>query len=567
MRYAKDRHGQMIDARYAVGGHRYWCPTCGAVSHRRAGHRRAPYFAHNSGQASEDCELYHPGGYLSSETPNRRTEYRLTPRLLSLYLVCSAVSDPHRSWQLFLFIPEVEAGTGTIEVPHGYSGARTLPVGTLMRGGRRLRVRPQYAPYQVSLQGQADAAYVDRVQRPVAGLNRKGYTVFRYSASGGRRLQDHQPLYWGREYVLVWPAGAQPDWWPRSLVWRPMRPDGSWHCCIIHLPAQQDAQTEAWVSRTLGRAVVEPPAILTLASPVPTSWLDDESLVVPAGSEVMVGLFGEPGTSVPSHIEVRYSGQGVAQEVELPRRLPVLVSLGRLALGRTEVWLPDQPDVGLSLVAVPPDTEPLVLPSVILRFEAPRTSHLLEAPLFSDQLSDWLKDATRSRLRLVGVSLPEQVVGTLRFRTPRETVWHEIALARTREGEGADAWEPHDRFEQRVADGIRGRLARTDCVLQLDFGNFGSVTVDLTAGQSEVETAALRPEQRDQIRWLLSLPDNGGPVASGEGVRLLTRTLGPAIARFDTRDKDMLGALQRRPAWPAAAEPHLRRLAQAVGRN
>lgn len=568
MKYAKDRNGRLIDASNALPGRRYWCPNCGAPCHLRAGDRRAPYFAHNSGQAAEDCDLYHPGGYLLGEMSAKPRDYRSLYRFLNLYVFCSDIWSRETEWRLFLLIPEVEAGTGSVKVPTGYWGTVTIPFSSLMRGGKRVRVRPQYNSYQVSVQGQVDLVYVARVERPIAGLNRYGCTVFRYSPAGGRRLQDDQSLYWGRAYVLAWPADYEPDWWPRSLVRRPMRPDDIWHCCVIQLPTERDPQTEAWVSRFLRREVKKPPAILTLTYPVPASWLDDEALVVPAGSEVVVGLFGEPGTNIPSVLEIAYPGQGAGQLVDLPRCLPVLVSLGRLMPGRTEVWLPEYPDVGLSLVAVPLCTASVELPCVMLRFDDPRTGHLLEGPVFSRQVSNWLNEAANGHLRFNGVSLPDRTAAYLRFRTPSNTVWNEVILTRSTEGEDEASWEPHYQFEQRVGDAIRALLSRTDCVIQLDFGNFGSVTVDLTLKlKRTVAATLLRPELRELIRWLLSLPHNGGPAASGNGVRLLLRRLEQILARFDAPDRDMLLTLVRRPVWPAAAEPHLRWLAQILSRR
>lgn len=568
MRYAKDRNGRLIDASNAVPGRRYWCPNCGAPCHLRSGDRRVPYFAHNSGQAAEDCDLYHPGGYWLGEMPPNSSDYRSLYRSPSLYVLCSDIWPREREWRLFLLIPDVEAGTGSVKVPTGYRGSVTLPLSSLMRGGKRVQVRPQYTSYQINVQGQVDHVYVARVERSIAGLNRYGCSVFRYSPAGGRRLQDGQSLYWGREYVLVWPADYEPEWWPHLLGRRPMRPDGIWHCCIIRLPDERDQQTKAWVSQFLRREVKEPPVIMTLTSPVPASWLDDEALVVPAGSEVVVGLFGEPGANIPSVLEIAYPGQEAGQRVDLPRRLPVLVSLGRLMPGRTEVWLPEYPDVGLSLVAVPPGTASVELPSVILRFDNPSTGDFLEGPVFSSQVSDWLNEAANGHLRFNGVSLPERTAAFLRYRTHGDMVWKEVILSRSTEGEDEAFGEPHDQFKQRVSDAIRALLSRTGCVLQIDFGNFGSVTLDLMPKQKRtVAATSLRPELRDQIHWLLSLPHNGGPSASGDGVRLLRRRLEQILARFDAPDRDMLLTLVRRPVWPAAAEPHLRWLAQIISRS
>src|SRR6266851_6419910 len=66
MRYARDdRSTQIVDA-HVVGERAYnlalSCPSCGARVHykRSIGQSPDPIFAHNSHQASPDCENYYP---------------------------------------------------------------------------------------------------------------------------------------------------------------------------------------------------------------------------------------------------------------------------------------------------------------------------------------------------------------------------------------------------------------------------------------------------------------------------------------------------------------------------
>jgi len=562
VRYAKDRHGQWVDAYHAVPGRQYWCPMCGAPCHLRVGTTREPHFAHNAGYASADCDWYHPG----TETAHQCIDDPPSQRSLDLYVSCKDISGRDGSWQLFLLIPAPEVGTGMVEVAPGYRGTVSLPL-SQMHGGGRVHVRPQDTPYQLRVRGLADPNYVKLVERPIQGLNRDCYTVFRFSPVRGRRLKDDQPLYWGRGYVLVWPDGYEQGWWPRLVSRYPMRPDNNWQCCVVELPAEEDAETELWAQNVLGRTVIKPPAILTLTSPIPTSWLDGSTLIVPAGSEGIVGIFGEPGAYQSLALAVEYPGGIRTQEIELPRRLPVLVSLGRLEVGWTEVWLPGHPDVQLSLYAVPAHAKQSTLPSVTFHFQDPKSDHRVEVPLFSTQLADWFQKVANGHLRLTAVSLPERATGFLRFRSIRETVWNEIRLMPLTGGTDKAALEPVEEFAQRVLDEIRARLVDSSGILQIDFGNFGLVTVDLTERQRESKTYSLLPEEREYICWLLSLPYNGGPVASGESVRLLYCVIEKALQHFEPNDKDLLRRVLRRSVWPAVVEPYLRGVTQAIHRH
>lgn len=554
--------GNLIDAVFATPGprKRYTCPTCGAKCHLRAGERREPCFVHNSGQASADCENYHPGGdYQPGVTVRNRIGHKPPHRSPNLYLV------PEEDWKLFILVPEATDRTGVVEV-QGYRGTVTLPLAKLTHGGQRVQVRPQHQYYELEVRGTADIAYATRVRTPVVGLSRLGCTVFRYSPAGGRRLPDDQALYWGRGYCVVWPEGSHPDWWPKLLYRKPLRPNGPWQCYVIELPAEEDLQTQGWIERILGRAVRQALAILTLVAPAEDGRLDDESAVVPAGGDVIVGLFGEPGAYNPSLLAVEYPG--AIQHVTLQGPLPVLVSLGRLAPGRTEVWLPDDPDTELSIIAVDHVNTPQPH-AVMLQFADARSGQPMMAPLYSEQAANLLQQTRRGHQSFVAIAMPEPVSGAVRFRAARESGWHEVLFKWTPGGTNESHEASRIAIEHQVADEIRVRLAQRSYVVQVDFGNFGSVTVDLDAVPNSVKEAkALSPKWRRQIQWVLSLAYRMGRDASGEGIQELKRSLGREIGRFESdQDRELLISLLRRERWPAEAEPYLRALAKAVRSN
>ena len=559
MKVAEDSTGRRIDADRAWHGGRYYCPRCHAPVHLRCGNTREAHFAHDSGKAATNCDLYFQGKYTPSHSrPTERQPAHLT---LNLYITCDDRSGVEGGWKLYLMIPGTDTGSGTVTV-QGYWGAVTYRFEELHQG-RRVQVRPQSRPYELTVQGFGDPAYISRLGTPTPGLGKHACTVFRFSPSGGRRLSDRQALYWGRAYVLVWSTTHGPDWWPKSVKRWEMRPEGEWHCAVIELPADPDPQATSWAERCLKRHVKQPPANLVLTWPVPSAWLDDETLVVPFGSHVVVGVFGEQGATSPSALCVDSPSLQSIRPVPLSGTLPELVSLGQLPIGRTDVWLPEDPDLGLSLLVMKDADFPATLPNVTLDFENPLDGHRSTLSLLSDSVGESLKSVVNGSLKLIRINLPPRVQGVIRYRSGESRSWSEVRT----DPESSTSGERGLELAGQLNRVLEKYLQRSGGELELDYGNFGRLVIDLTRARPTAATTELPSSLRPLLHWLLKLPLAPNLAYQSEGVLLLTNVLVRLLPELDPNDRWFVQNLLSRRTWPTAAEAHMRRLALALLRK
>jgi hypothetical protein len=131
MDFAKDRKENIIPAHKAVrgGGYRfYFCPVCNAEVFARQGKYRVAHFAHRSGQARPECELYFPPGYikgpLTPSTDHLDEQRETGPRP---YLQLSVELEPEtnlrgrrlRQWGLRLTVPKSLETHGQLQVDCG----------------------------------------------------------------------------------------------------------------------------------------------------------------------------------------------------------------------------------------------------------------------------------------------------------------------------------------------------------------------------------------------------------------------------------------------------------------
>lgn len=555
MRYARDRAGRLVEAQRAKKGRTYWCPGCGAPCHLRMGPEREPHFAHNPGYGSTDCQYYYPG----SGTSQHGETVPLRTKAPDLYVWCSNDSS-NDMWRLFLRIPPVPNAMERVVIEAGERGV----VSVVLRRNKksyRVFVRPQETPYELRFIGRDSSGHTESVRARVEGLKITDYNVFRYSRLGGRRLEDERPLCWGREYVLVWRDDYIQPRWPRELARREMEPNGRWHGSIIGLPAVGNSDVKRWVKNVLGRDVVDPAAKLTLVWPIPISWIDNATVVVPEDSEIIVGVIGLGNALGPSRVAVQYAGKTDVYAVPVDGRLPVLISLGRLKRGWTEVWLPDQPEVQLSLLAAPLRVTNVEFPSVVFRFADPQDDGELRVPLFSTQLADRLLDVRSGRLRLASVELPERATGYLRFRHDKEIRWQETQVTVDTE---ADMLKSKEELEAIVAQEIRKCVLRKDGILEIDFGSFGRVSARLSGIRAKSEGAVLPLPLRRRVDWLLSL----GPTMASHGQAdvIFRVAVASCIENFGARDRVVLRKLATRWTWPSVLQPHLRGLAKMIRR-
>lgn len=568
MDYVIDKYtGLLVEATQALPLRKHYvCPICRADCHLRKGLKQRPHFAHDSGAAPDDCENYHPGESHSRGFQNAYWSlHRRSPKLY----VCEsdAIDGNSPTWNLMLLIPECQHGIGSIEITQGQYGTVTIPVAHLTQGGQRVYVRPQVT-YQIGVNGQIDHVYQQIITRPIPGLNKQRCNVFRYSPTGGRIFHDNQVLFWGLSYYLVWHRNCEPGWWPRSegLWCRNLNHNGEWHCAIIELPAEEDYQVRKWAENILCRGVEKPPVTLSLVAPIVIRRLEDESLLIPAADEVILSVTGELGAIIPSELCLQLPTNGTSMVVKLHGPLPIIVSIGQLPPGRTEIWLPDNPDISLSFCAV--KLEQGYHPQGV-RFVFEETLHQSQvfAPVHSLLTRSLMAEVRQGHASLVMVTIPRRVSTTIRVRGQFDTRWQELHLAvEYVDDEKINALK-HKEFEEHVQQEIIAKLIKCQGKLEIDFENYGKVNLNLSR-DGKSETCALRSHWRRQLGWILYLlqaRNIRGKFSSGEGIKQLQRYLEQIpIDQFVPEDRLLINLLLKYDYVPVAAEVHLREIVKRI---
>lgn len=500
MDYAVDKlTGLLVEATQALPiKKRYICPKCFADCHLRKGIIQRPHFAHDSGRASNDCENYHPSKTISSEA-----NWSVFSRSPHLYVYEENTLDVSlSSWKLLLLIPECSQGTGNVDILQGYYGTVNIPVGQLARGGQRVCVHPQVT-YQIEVNGQVDDVYQKILTRPIPGLSKHLHNLFKYEPAGGRRLHDNQFLFWGQSYYLVWHKNFEPVWWPRpEVLWsRRLKPNGEWVCAIINLPIEEEYQVKKWVENILHKGVSPPQVTLSLLSPIVIRQLEDESFLIPITDDVIICVIGNPGAVIPQELHLHLPSNETSV-INVSGPLPVIISLGQLPPGRTEIWFPDNPDIALSLFVVEVDKEYNAV-GVSFLFEETTKQHQIFSPAHSLQTRSLLEGVQRGYTSLVKLTIPRKMSVTFRSRGHSDTRWQEFSIT----GECCDNEEEnllkHKEFEERIQQEILKKLSEYQGCLEIDFKNYGKVNLILNK-DSQSETYAFQLPWRRKIEWMLS---------------------------------------------------------------
>ena len=569
MNYAIDKFSDLlIEADHAFPSKkRYICPTCYADAHVRKGLYRRPHFAHNSGGASNDCENYHP-----SEMPSRglhSTFWSIQRHLPNLYVRLS--DDPMgnpSSWDLMLLIPECPQSIGRVEITQAQYGTVTIPVTHLAQGGKRVNVRPEIN-YQIKVNGLVDPYYEEMITRPISGLD-KICNVFRYSLSGGLKLHDNQILFWGSSYFLVWNKNYEPRWLTSSegLMRTNLSPNSEWHCDIIRIPTEEDFRVRKWAEEVLHRGIENPPVRLSIVTPIEILTLEDESLLVSTTDEIILSITGELSAVIPSELHLKLPTNHTDMSVKLIGPLPVLISLGQLPPGRTEIWLSDNQDISLSLCAVKLDQR-YYIQGVGFTFEESQQKYQVFTPVHS-QLTQSLLDGVRQGLTsLLAVTIPRRVSATIRFRERSDTKWQELIMAVKYVKDEEENALRHKEFEERVLKEIQAQLNKNKIELEIDFENYGKVNLKLTIDR--VSDTYTLPSYRHQLTWIISILQSRNPTdkfSSGEGIKQLEQRLKLIpIERFDSEDRDLINRLLKYNVVPITVEIKLRDLVKSICRD
>lgn len=496
VRWALDPYsGKIVDALdRRVTRRDYRCPRCNAVVRLRRGHNRRPHFAHASNQADPECELYIPAAVSGLPEGTRRPSQPY--RSLALYLRTLEEQDGVIRWFLELGIPEPDVGCieGQIHIPFGFEGERIIPVRSIRQGGIRVRVKPDYQ-YRLGLEGVADSDWARRCSETIDGLSKRGVTVFQYSPSGGRMASRAQPLYWGRSYAVIWETSLKPSWWPRAsaLARRDMVNRGSWGGSLISLPAIPDRQVESWARQCLDRRVERPPVEVRLLSPPAERRLDDGSLVVSAGSRVIIGLFGEAGSLTWSQVQASCDSGLTFQALREDDHLPVIFSLGVLSEGRTDIWVDDDIDNSLHLVVTGESSSRQIPRATVCGRD--RNEVEWSVPLDQEYGAKFLFGIRDNEFTLTAIRCPAPVPVYLKWRAGAGENWNTYV---------GDPDLNTSSLPEDFLSTIRCVLTEAKTEVVLDAGPFGYVFLEDVERKPRVVAVSMSHPWRQKVLWLLS---------------------------------------------------------------
>ena len=576
MDYARDRFtNELVHAVDAYPrSHSYQCPCCGGGVFRKGGYldsAKRAFFAHRSGEGNSECENYHPGtGIIDLGDPQ--------PRPLGLYVFVPQPADVTPFWHLQLLIPECVDDTtasGHVFVDNATHGVVSLPVSVIGAGGSRVSVRAQDEPYRVRLSGIINQSYLRQLSAYTPGLLPTKLNAFRFSDRGGRRLERKAPLLWGHGYYVVWHKMMQVIW-PSGLWRRHFRDNGDWHCSEVELPDEESATIVQWVRQYLDKDVEVAPLDISIVAPVPLYESPNGDVVIPAAQDITIGITARPGAAPPERLCVR-RGDGCVDDLVLYGTCPMIISLGRGEPGMLEVALPGHHSEPLHL-HVKQAASPVEVAGARLVFRVQDSTTETAWPVYCRRVESMLSGVRTNTTHLSAIHLPLRVqpipsttgpdtytslqnIPTNPFRHPLST---DANIVQSHE-DRMHVWQDHIECVRQL---IVTLCTRTGPAYELDFGNYGSVHIDIASEvQNGRKTITLSPALRRQLQWVLSLglSTRQGPAqAPDDGLRPLRQIQGDIYARLIAIDRDLVQRLLERPQWPVAAEVHLRTLARAI---
>lgn len=156
----------------------------------------------------------------------------------------------------------------------------------------------------------------------------------------------------GERYVLVWDdfENRMSHRFPPMLAIRKLQSQDNWSCMIIELPNSYDKLVEKWINQLLNRSVTFTLPEIRLVTPVLTKVINDGRFEISPSGKVVIGVTGTEGAkkwstihvyNIDKELEVQHLGNG---------QVPILLLLGKLPLGRTDIWLDDNRENALRLI-------------------------------------------------------------------------------------------------------------------------------------------------------------------------------------------------------------------------
>ncbi len=498
------RTGRVVAAGDASPYGDYICPMCTMPVFLRRGDVRVAHFAHRSGLASPECELYvpsddianpltlppgsHPKGQgLSSE--------KIAPLALSI-----AIEPEYRpgrrgarQWDLCVTIPKSTDQHGQIEFDSGGGVHRRIPLSTLV-------LRPLSHPVDLDainygavwVSPEVSQPYRTAVTHRLPGLSKDRITAF---ATTPEKFKPRvEILSWATSYYFVWRASAGLAL-PEELPCHILAQRGPWHCALVSLTDEDEPGLLEWLRRATSLDVIPEKRRWSILYP-PAHDIDIAGRIqLGPSNELFLGVFPAAEGAEPSSLECTVRGQRAIAAthgkgwrfVEINRwdsRVPVSLSLAWDHHALPELMMAPFADA--------------IRPSVVIEFRSLRMA-AFQAALHEPSCRSALDSVCASDFEITAVTFPGGVQGELRWRPAGEFESHVLALPHSMP---ITSSRIDKRLRAELVAAINLRLKDRGSEVWIDFGPFGSFHSN--AREKATETTAqftLRPSTRQQLIW------------------------------------------------------------------
>lgn len=472
---------------------RYRCPSCRKSVYLRGGAVQRLHFAHLPGEGTPDCENYHPGhDYVLAE--RAKQEFA---RPLPLYISIQRGVAGRRAWELRVHLPECDMPGGAVH----FGGKSVAHCAILAQKRVDLPVPPQLENYVFTVVGNPDPGFKARLERPIPGLRDDEGNVFRYTPTGGRRLEAGRPLFWGRGYILVQSTKALEDI-PTQVWQQNLSAQGNWHATLVEFPETEDRDVEEWAHLVLRRGITAPRVILSLVSPQYLSDPDSDDLSVNQDAQVLLGVMRPHGGRMPQELRITRSDTGTTQSIGLPNKGSVVISLGRLNGASVIVTTTGEDEESLSIRSTHRSLPVLRDFASLTVRRSDGTQE--EIPFFAPQVLEAFEAYRAGSVDLVNVVWPVDVTPFLRTRQTAS-----LERGEKRFDTSTLPWEAKEQrleIRQALLAVIRSMVAEGGS-FKLSFGHFGEVTYAPPPPEALAQTEAvtLNTATRTRLRWLLGM--------------------------------------------------------------
>ncbi len=520
MEVAKDRRtGRHVLASEGSYYNDYRCPVCNAEVFLRRGEHRIAHFAHKSGLALPECELYfapndikHPWTIISGAAQSTAGRENHSIPALSIAIELESADTQRRNqlrrWGLRLVIPRSDGRLGQMQVDTG-EHFRKIALSSLFVGPTALSANPESLDFGATwFSPEVSVAYRTALAERIPGLSADGITVF--ASLADKQKPRVKVLAWGANYYFVWNGKAAVDI-PRSILTHRLSDHGSWNCVLVTLPIDADEKLEAWINDACGLQVLTTKRAWGIVYPVAYD-IDVGGRILASPNDTVLITTRNVGDSLHETSEFECAAEGAHSTISMPNNGTHLLEVRADDEHRDKplafIW--DKKSLP-SLVRVAYDGVS-EMPCVTLRFRSLADGELRPEKLHTRDCREALRMVRARQLDLESIQAPKGMSGSIAWRHANQFDWQRANLNSPLE----------DVRTKSAVNSIQSDAAKISTVLKnealevvLSFDSFGefyaSAYVKIAASATK---PAMRPELRTRIAWFCKMSQSANMMAT-----------------------------------------------------